>query len=214
MVDSNLVPAADMRRFTAAIGDARRWRDSVLIELGLIAVTIALILVGVRGDLPVAGSSWRAVAAGTESQLTPAGWWYALVSLPLFAFLCWRWAWRLLIWWALLWRIARLDLQLIPTHPDLAGGLGGLGVAHTDLAPLSSALSAMLVASYAEDLLFAGVKLEALVLPLAGIVLGTMALVLTPLAFFTPRLLEVKQRGLIDYGVLAATYARAFDAKW
>ena len=122
--------------------------------------------------------------------------------------------WRLLIWWVLLWRLARLDLRLIPTHPDLAGGLGGLGVAHTDLAPFSFGVSAMLVASYAEDILFSGATLESLVLPLTGIVLGMTALVLAPLVFFAPRLLSAKQRGLLDYGELAATYTEEFDAKW
>ena len=129
-------------------------------------------------------------------------------------FLLWRWCSRLFVWWVLLWRIARLDLQLVATHPDLAGGLGGLGVAHTNLAPLSFAVAAMLVASYAEDLLFGGAKLQTLVLPLAGIVLRMTALALTPLAFFAPRLLAVKQRGRLDYGVLAARYTRAFDIKW
>jgi hypothetical protein len=80
--------------------------------------------------------------------------------------------------------------------------------------PLSFGVSAMLVASYAEDLLFGGVKLESLVLPLTGIVLGMTALVLTPLAFFVPRLLDTKQRGLLDYGLLGAAYTRDFDTKW
>jgi hypothetical protein len=42
------------------------------------------------------------------------------VSLPVFQFLFWRWNWRLLLWWQLIWRISRLDFQLIPTHPDLS----------------------------------------------------------------------------------------------
>ena len=67
---------------------------------------------------------------------------------------------------------------------------------------LSLGVSAMLVTSYAEDVLFGGVKLESLALPLTRIVVGSRALVLTPLAFFVPRLLGVKQRGLLDELVL------------
>jgi hypothetical protein len=37
------------------------------------------------------------------------------------------------------------------------------------------------------------------VLPLTGIVVGLTAPVLIPLAFFAPRLLVVKQRGLIEF---------------
>ncbi|HYB40644.1 MAG TPA: hypothetical protein VEL75_02680 [Candidatus Methylomirabilis sp.] len=210
MLDSGLVPPSEMRGFAAALRRAVRWRDSVLIEVALFALTGLLILSGVRTDLPVAESTWRAVSG----RVTPAGWWYSVVALPIFQFLSWRWCWRLLVWWVLLWRVARLDLRLMPTHPDRAGGLGGLGVAHTNLAPLSLGVSAMLAATYGEDLLFGGMTLDSLVLPLAGIVLGTLALTLTPLLFFMPRLVACKQRGLIEYGVLAATYARAFDAKW
>lgn len=212
LLDSGLVTSEQRPRFDAALRSAMRWRDLGLIEAALVAVAIGLILSGtVRIDLPAHMSSWRGGAGG---RFTPAGWWYTMLSLPVFQFLVWRWCWRLLIWWIVLWRLARLDLQLIPTHPDRAGGLGGLGVAHTDLALLSTALSAMLVASYAEDILFGGTTLENHVMPLTAIVVGLTALVLLPLVFFSPRLVAVKQRGLLDYGVLAASYTRAFDRKW
>lgn len=40
-----------------------------------------------------------------------------------------RWIWRFLIWADFLFRVSRLSLVLRPGHPDLAGGLGYLGVA-------------------------------------------------------------------------------------
>ena len=72
-------------------------------------------------------TTWRGTA---EGGLTAAGWWYALVSLPMFRFLLWRWLWRVFIWAALLWQTSKIQLRLLPTHPDQAGGLGTLGVAH------------------------------------------------------------------------------------
>jgi len=71
-----------------------RWRESTLIEVALVAVAIALSLEGVRSGLPVGLSNWRTANAGTGGRLTPAGWWYAVVSLPVFQFLLWRWFWR------------------------------------------------------------------------------------------------------------------------
>ena len=113
-----------------------------------------------------------------------------------------------------MWRIARLDLQLVPTHPDLAGGLGGLGVTHVNLSPLIFGLSGMAVATYAEDVMFGGAKLASLVLPLTAMVGLSVLLVLAPLLLFAPKLLQVKQLGLLNYGALAATYTQAFHAKW
>jgi len=211
LLDAQVVMPAERSRFDRALRDTMRLRDSVLIELALLVVTIGLMLAGVRTDLPVNVTNWRMAGGG---GLTPAGWWYSTVSLPIFAFLLWRWCWRLFIWGILLWRLSRLHLDLVPTHPDLAGGLGGLGVAHADLAPLSFGISAMLVASYAEDLLFGGAKLENLVLPLTATALGLTAMILLPLVLFTPRLVAVSQQGQLDYGVLATAYTRAFNAKW
>ena len=39
-------------------------------------------------------------------------------------------------------------------------------------------------------------------------------LVLAPLLIFAPTLLQVKQRGQLNYGALASTYTQAFHAKW
>ena len=121
---------------------------------------------------------------------------------------------RLLIWGQLLWRISRLDLQLIPTHPDLSGGLGPIADAHVSLGPLSFALSAILVATFAEQVMYGHRDVRDAVLPLAVIVVGSTCALVAPLLLFTPKLFEAKHRGVRDYGVLAASYTRAFDAKW
>jgi hypothetical protein len=211
-IKAHIVPAATIPRFLAIAQRAALLGNSWLVEIVLAVLTIMLIVSGVRSDLPPDISTWRNVA-GTPT-LTWAGWWYSLFCLPLFQFLCWRWCWRLLIWAWFLWRMSRLDLQLIPTHPDLAGGLGGLGVAHVNLSPLSFGVSAMMVASFAEGVRFGGEPLQSLTLPLAAIVVGSTADILAPLVFFTPLLLQVKQTGLFEYGALATAYTRAFAARW
>jgi hypothetical protein len=110
--------------------------------------------------------------------------------------------------------MARLDLHLVPTHPDRAGGLGGLGVVHVALAPLVFGATAMLAASYAEDIRYGGAEIQRFVLPLTGAVVGITLIAVAPLFFFSLRLLNVKQRGLLEYGGLAAGYVHAFDEKW
>jgi hypothetical protein len=137
-----------------------------------------------------------------------------MFCIPLFQFLLWRWCWHLLRWIALLWRLSRLDLQLIPTHPDAAGGLAMLGVAHVDLAPLATGGCAILASSFAERILFAGVSPASVVVPLVAAIVGTTILLILPLTFFTHQLIETKQRALLEYGTLAADYTRAFAAKW
>jgi hypothetical protein len=206
-----LVLPKDEPRLAAAVRKAIRARNFWFMEAAIAALTLAFIWAGLRTDLPLDVSTWRTTAGGGD---TLAGWWYGLVSIPVFQFLFWRWCWRLVIWWQLLWRMARLNLQLIPTHPDGAGGLAILGVAHVDLSPFSFAACAVLSASYAEQMLFAGVPPAAFAVPLTAAVVGSTLTLIAPLVFFTPKLIDARQRALLEYGTLAANYTRAFAAKW
>jgi hypothetical protein len=62
--------------------------------------------------------------------------------------------------------------------------------------------------------MFGGSTAREFVVVAAAIVVGTAAALIAPLFFFSTRLLEVKQRGLLEYGTLGTNYARRFDAKW
>ena len=165
-------------------------------------------------DLPGEIKSWTTAGVGPEMRLTPAGWWYHAVSLTVFRFLLLRWCWRTGIWWWFLWRLSRLDLRLVSTHPDRTGGLGYLEIAQGYFATEVFALSAVFSASFAEDVRFSGVSLDALVLPVGGTVLLFAVILLAPLLVFAPRLLEAKLRGLREYWELAERYVSGFDAKW
>jgi hypothetical protein len=210
LVMSKVIPDAELLHLDAVLERARRWLGSWALEAALLGLTFVLIFFGFRSDLPHEASTWR--TAGDAPSM--AGRWYIAVSLPIFQFLFWRWCAFILIWCVILWKISRFDLRLIPTHPDLAGGLGPLGVVHVALAPWNFAVCAMLVASFAESILYGGRQLQELTLPLTGAVVGTTLLAVLPLVFFIPTLINAKQRGMIEYAPLAARYVRDFDAKW
>jgi hypothetical protein len=211
LLEAELVAPSDRTRFAQAWETASRAWNSRIMGVLLAVVTLASVFFGIRVDVTPGISTWR---NSLDGNLSPAGWWYSVVSLPFFQFLLLRWAWRLAVWGHLLWRISRLDLVLLPAHPDKAGGLGSLGVAHVDLSPLAFACSGMMAATFAEQLAFGGTQLPELAVPAVSLVLGLTAALIAPLTVFSPRLLEVKQRGLLEYGVLASHYARGFDAKW
>jgi hypothetical protein len=205
-----LILPKDEARFGAAVRRAIRARDSWAIEAAIFVLTIGLVWFGIRTDLPPGVTTWR----GTLEAPTLAGWWYAIVSIPLFQFLLWRWVWRWLVWTMLLWRLSRLNLQLIPTHPDGAGGLAVLGVAHVDLAPLALGAAAILSSSYAEQMVFAGTPLTSFAVSLVAAVVGSTLTLVMPLVCFMPQLVDTRQRALLEYGSLAAEYTRAFGEKW
>jgi hypothetical protein len=214
-IDTRLVPDAEVPALERAIRLAHRLRDSVTAELLLAVLAVTFVQAGVRPfDLPDDLRSWRGTGAGEGARLTLAGGWYGLVALPLYQFVIGRWGWRLLVWWIFLWRFARLRLQLVPTHPDLAGGLGYLPVAQSHFDILCFAFSAVAAGGYAERMMYGGATLKGFALPVLGLVLLNLALFLGPLLFFGPQLLAVKRRGLREYGRVASAYVRGFDAKW
>jgi hypothetical protein len=211
LLGASIVAREDAGQYTSDWRTARQLWDSRVAMAALVLVTAVSIYAGLRTDVPAGVTTWRTGPAGRTSV---AGWWYVLVGLPIFQFLLWRWTWHLLVWGRLIWQISRLDLRLLPTHPDSAGGLGPFGVAHVDLSPFAFAASAMLAASVAEQVMFGGARTPDYLVPLAAFVIVLTVVLIAPLSLFSARLLEVKQVGLLEYGALASRYTEAFDTKW
>jgi len=211
VVHGPLVPARQQPQIDATIARVARWRDAGIIEGAALVVTVFLALEGMRVELPTTVSTWQTDPSGAKSL---AGLWHAAASVPIFQFLAMRWMYHLAMWGAILFRLSRLELHVIPTHPDLSGGLGCLAIAHVALAPLSFAISAILAGDFADRMRFAGEHISDVVLPIGLTTIGQTLLLIAPLVLFAPRLLDAKVRGLLEYGDLASDYTRAFDEKW
>jgi hypothetical protein len=139
-----------------AVVRALRRRDLGLAELACAVAAYAITLGGVELFLHAAASSWIVAVGPAGARLTPAGWWCALVSSPLFWFLLLRWLWRHTVWGLLLRDLARLELRLVATHPDDAGGLAFIGQYPNAFAAFVFALSCVLGAAIAQHLLRGG----------------------------------------------------------
>ena len=210
LVESGVVPPEEQKALLAAERTAMRRRDSLLAELLLALAAVITISAGVRGDVPDTISNWRM----TDGFYTPAGWWYAVVSIFIFQFLFWRWCWTIFIWNAFLYRVSRLKLRLVPTHPDFCGGLGYAAVAQTYLSAISIATSSVIAASIGEQILNTGVSPPSFLPIMLGVTGISLIVFLGPLLFFAARMFEVKRRGYREYGILASRYTRLFDDKW
>ena len=136
------------------------------------------------------------------------------MSIPFFQFLLARWLWRFLIWTHLLWSLSKMDLYLVPTHPDLAAGLGFLSPAQAKYGIVIFALSSVIAAKIGEEILYDGASLLDYKFIIIGYVVLMLIVLMAPLLVFTPKLLAVKRRGLLEYSALANEYTQAFDRKW
>lgn len=214
-LDRKLIRETDEERFDAAINSAFRLRNSVLAEVLLLAFVYGIgVLVVWRHYTALEVSTWYAQTSGGGFSLNSAGIWYAYVSLPIFQFLLLRWYFRVFIWVRFLWQVSRIELSLVPTHPDQVGGLGFLGNTAFAFAVLLMAHGALLAAQIANRIFFAGAALQNFKEEIFVMLVFLLCIVFGPLLVFSPQLSRAKRQGLLDYGTLAERYVREFDGKW
>lgn len=210
-----LIPDASRANFNAAIASAMRLRNCVAAEVFIIALVY---VVGVgfvwRTHFAADVTSWHGVGAGPTFQPSLAGWWLGCVSLPIFQFLLLRWYFRLFVWARFLWQVSRLELSLMPMHPDRCGGLSFLALVSQAFAPVLLAQGVVLAGTIANKIYFAGAKLPGFKLEIIALVGVMVFAILGPMLVFAPKLAAARRKGLREYGVLAARYAREFDHKW
>jgi hypothetical protein len=214
-VERGLVPDAARARFDAIVDSAMRLRNSITAEVLLIAF-VYIVGVGVvwRTQAALDVATWYGTPVNGGTQPSLAGWWLGCVSLPLFQFLLLRWYFRLFIWARFLWQVSRLELMLVPTHPDRCGGLGFLALVGHAFAPVLLAQGTMLAGLIANQIFYAGAKLPEFKVEMIGLVAWMLFAVLGPMLVFAPKLAAAKRGGLGEYGGLAQRYVREFDQKW
>jgi hypothetical protein len=214
-VERGLIADAALAKLDAAVASALRLRNSVVAEVGLIALVYGVgVMVIWRTHIAVDVTSWYGATSQGRWRPSLAGWWFGCVSLPLFQFILLRWYFRLFVWARFLWHVSRIPLKLVPTHPDRCGGLGFLGSVSHAFAPWLVAQGALLAGTIANQIFFAGAKLPQFKLEIIAVVALMLFAVLGPLLTFIPVLGHAKRVGLREYGSLAQRYVHAFDQKW
>ena len=209
-----IVLQQDVPRFLAALDSATRLRNSVPVELGLLVLVFTVGPWLWRSQIALGASTWYAIPQGGHMHLTAAGYWYAFVSIPIFQFILLRWYLRFIVWFRFLWQVSRLNLHLIPTHPDRAGGLAFLGKSSYAFSPILFAQGALLASVIASRVLYGGESLLSFKMEAVGFIGLFLILILAPLTMFTPQMARAKRRGLAEYGLLANRYVDGFEQKW
>jgi hypothetical protein len=214
-LERNLIPERAMPRFDAAIQSAFRLRNSTFAEVLLLAFVYGIgVLIIWRHYMALDAPTWFATPSVEGSRLSLAGMWYAYLSLPIFQFLLLRWYFRLFVWTRFLWQVSRIELNLVPTHPDRTAGLGFLSLTVYAFVPLLMAHGAIVAGNLANRIFYLGSALPQFKGEIALVLAFLLCVVLGPLLVFAPQLAQAKRTGLREYGTLAQRYVREFDTKW
>lgn len=212
---AGFVRRADTARFSRILA-----RSHALLRNHLVEVVIVLLALGVSARLLSPGTTpavarWQLQHIAQNPRLSlHAHWWLALVSQPLFLIFIARWLWRSYVWSRTLRCIARLELSLVPAHPDRAGGLLFVAQSVAALAPLGFALACALsgaIAGSTSSVPFTTMTVTGAM----GILLVIMlSVAVFPLTWLSAPIRAAQLRGIVEYGELAARVGRRFEARW
>jgi len=211
-LELRIILPPDLPRFNRATQSALRLRNSVPMELGLLAFVYTFGL-WFWNDRVVIGATWYAQAGGRWA-LTPAGFWYVFLSIPIAQFILLRWYLRFFIWYRFLWQVSRLNLNLISWHPDHCGGMGFLGKTAWAFGPILFAQGAMLAGIVASRVLYGGEGLLSFKMTVGGFIAFFLVVILGPLCMFTPKMAAARREGMNDFRLFAQRYVEGFRQKW
>lgn len=211
-VEADYIAEQDIPKYEALLASTRRLLNALPIEIIVIALTYISVFV-IFAEIPEQQvGSWQFSSTGIGGY-SAAGWWNILVSVPLLLMTLYGWVWRWILWVRFLLVTSRLNLNLVPSHPDHAAGLGFLGHSLRAYSIVAVALSTIVAGRIATEVL-AGVSPLEHQLLLGGTAIAIIAFFTLPLYSFSHVLLHEWHRGTAHYGELAAYLGRDFETKW
>ncbi len=209
---ASLLDASELARVDDVIATLVRVRDSLLPEFTILLVLIVHTATSYKGLIDA--TPWLSHASGAELHLTATGWYAVLVSSSIFQFLLGLMLWKWLLWTFFAFKLSRRNLKLVPTHPDQHGGLGFLGLTSAAFAPIAFSATAVIAATWRNEILYHGAHLTNFKLSAIVLVAITALVALGPLAFFVPRLAGLRRKGVLEYGILGQLHSTEFHEKW
>lgn len=224
-VDTGVVDPDDMPVVDRSHRLVERLRRAWLAEVICIGAAIALAFATVLTELRATGMETWHTGAGrvprvqidTVFGLTWPGLWLMLFSLPILNYWWLRLAWKVIIWTWYLYRMSRLRLMLVASHPDQTGGIGFISNVQAKFAIIIFAYGISNVAAvlaYKVAIERAPLLLPPVWGPALGFVIVAPMLFTVPLLMFTKQLFRVKRRALNHYREHVMRRARAFESQW
>jgi hypothetical protein len=215
---TGVVELGDASRLFHLNGKVERLRTQLWPELICVALSYVITAAWVVPEMYNDRDTWHAM--GPIGQLQPLTWpgllEFGFVG-PLTTYWWLRWSWKIGIWSWYLYRMSRLRLNLVASHPDKTGGIGFLSDAQTKFGIVILAYGFSNVAptiGYKLALEGATMSVVSVWGIAAGFVIGAPLLFTIPLFMFTTQLYQAKLRAMEMFQERSMERALAFEQKW
>ncbi len=212
-ITSGIVPPEELPRLKGIVAGISRLRGASIPWLIIFGIVLARATVG---DIlhQAHEIEWATTPNNGTMSLGFGAWWFLYVGRPVYLTLQLAWIWRVILLFMLFRRIAGLNLSLVATHPDRAGGLGFLAGLPGAFAPIMFATTVVLAGMFAHDVVYHGVSVQSLYVEMGALV-GILVLVfLSPMLAFSSALSRTRRKALLDYGALVSQHGRSVRERW
>jgi hypothetical protein len=149
-----------------------------------------------------------------SKSLSAAGWWYFTAVIPAIEVLLLRWLWLQWLWTKFLYKISRLKLRLIATHPDRVGGLGFLEWCEFEYVPVCLAVGTLFAGAIANRIVSSNAHISDYKYIAAITVAAVLIVCVLPLCVFYRPLLRAKREAVLSHGRIGVAIGRLFEDKW
>jgi hypothetical protein len=215
---SGLVPDEEKALLNKTLDRLTRRKNMAGVDVVLLILAFGLVWIlkfkfGTT-SLDVSLSSWISTNVDGVEELTAAGWWLVLLSIPLIQLIFYRWLWRLVIWISFLNHLSRIRLRLQPTHPDQVGGLGILSGGQTSFGVIFTSSAILISSIFASEIIYSGNELAYMYFEILGFILICFTILTVPLYTFARQLSDAKRIGLQNLNVIGYLLSEGFYSKW
>lgn len=212
-ITAGIVPVEELPRLREIVSRISRLRGGAIPWLIIFGIVIAR---ATLGDIVHQAHEieWATTPEKASGGFGFGAWWFLYVGRPIYLTLQLAWVWRIMLLFMLFRGIAGLNLSLVPTHPDRAGGLGFLAGIPGAFAPIMFAITVVIAGMFAHDVVYHGVSVKSLYAEM-GIFVGVLVLAfLSPMLAFSGVLARARRKALLDYGALVGYHGRLVRQRW
>jgi hypothetical protein len=209
-VSSGILGPPQQAAFARLVANARRLRDSSHPWIFVFGAALAWTLI----DVPSTHEDALSWAVSADGTLGFGGWWFAYIARPIYVALLLGWLWRILLVTYLFWRIGRLDLSLVPSHPDRAGGMAFVEKLPGAFAMVTLAVSTIIASRWAHEIAYHATTLQSYRLPAALFAILWSLLALLPLLVLAPPLWAARHSAVPAYATLVGSQGRLVHQRW
>ena len=215
---TGVVGRTDVPRLSEIHRLVERLRRVPASDVVCLVVAYTLSVVTIYPELHAARPTWHTttLASGVRA-FSAAGHWEMWAALPVLNYSWLRWIWKIALWCVYLFRVSRLRLTLVASHPDGTGGIGflsdaqshfGLAILAYGVSNIASTIGYKIVVEHASpgQMTVWG--------PFVGFVVGAPLLFTVPLFMFTRQLSRAKQNAIALYGRHTMSEAVEFEQEW